>query len=111
MTQLIFRWVIIKHTDIPNTVLDSSVGLQASFCSKVDFTSSEESTNNNGDFLTDSEDAHTPLNFDIVIDNINGQRVANSSRDFSWVIGRKYCNTWSVWWLLHPPFLMINSIQ
>lgn len=53
----------------------------------------ESTSGNEGQFLTDPEDIHTPLAPDVVIDSFDGERVATSSQDFSLVTSRKYCNT------------------
>ena len=53
---------------------------------------SDRELGDEGRFLTDSEEIHTPAAPDAVIESLDSVRIASSSRDFSLVKGRKNCN-------------------
>ncbi|KAH9650228.1 hypothetical protein KPL70_026289 [Citrus sinensis] len=78
--------------DIPEANMVKKSGRHDLSHSDMDF-SSGESDEDEGQFFSDLDDACNFSRSDTVIDRIDGQRVARSSRDFSTVTSRKNRNT------------------
>lgn len=53
----------------------------------------DSDSGDDSNFLTNPEEARTPVAPDAVIESFNSERIKSSSRDFSLVTGRKYRNT------------------
>lgn len=78
--------------DIPEANMVKKSGRHDLSRSDMDF-SSREFDEDEGRFFSDLDDARNFSHSDTVIDRIDGQRVARSSRDFSTVTSRKNRNT------------------
>lgn len=63
-----------------------------------DVVSNESASGDEGRFFTDLKDAQTHVAPDAVIDRFDGEKVAASSRDFSFITSCKYCNTCRRMW-------------
>lgn len=80
-------------TDIPRFDDEEGDGRLGLSRSDEDMVSDESGSGDDGRFLTDTEEVHTPVALDAVIDSFDSERVATSSQDFSFVTGRKYRKT------------------